>query len=166
VDLVHEVSNQWESYIQPLGSLPFAFARLVVGVPQSWVDVNSMEDLDDAAISFRKKHGRRMRFATKYPRLTRKFFSRHGLIDYRIVESLGATEAAPANKTAEAICDLTSSGETLKNNELKMLQDGTIIESQASLFVSRVAKWDAAKKQTASILLEKMGLGASALETI
>ena len=165
-DLVRETSRRWENFIEPLARLPFARASLIVAVPKSWIDVNSMEDLDDAAISFRRKHGRRMRFATKYPRLVRHFFSTLSLIDYRLVESLGATESAPANQTAEAICDLTSSGETLKNNGLKMLTDGIIIESQAAVFASKAAQWDKAKVETAQALLAKMRLDATKLQSL
>lgn len=165
-DLVNETSGQWKNYVASLARLPFAKAKLAIGVPQSWVDVNSMEDLDDAAINFRKKHGRRMRFATKYPRIMREFFSNSGVIDYRIIESLGATEAAPANNMAEAICDLISTGKTLNLNGLKTLSDGTIFESQAALFFSHQAKWDKAKLQTAKALLKKMKIDEKTLKTL
>ncbi len=163
-DLVRETSPTWEKTISPITRLPFARARLAVAVPQSWIDVNHMEDLDDAAINFRQKHKRRMRFATKYPHLTRAFFSRHGLIDYRLIESLGATEAAPINHVAEAITDLVSTGATLKANGLKQIEDGSIIESQAALFVSRRAAWDDAMRQTAQLLFKEIKLDPNLLQ--
>ena len=162
-DLVAEISTQWADSIQQLIRLPFAEARLVVAVPQSWIDVNHMEDLDDVVINFRKTHGRRMRFATKYPHLTRAFFSARGLIDYRLIESLGATEAAPANHVAEAICDIAASGRTIKANGLKIIQDGVILKSQACLFASRRARWRPAHRQSASALFQKMKLDKNLL---
>ena len=157
-DLIYETSSDWQDRVDILTHLPFAYARLVVAVPQSWIDVDSMEDLEDVVIDFRKNHGRRMRFATKYPHLTRDFFSKHMMVDYRLIESLGATEAAPSLNLAEAICDLTSSGSTLKANGLKTIQDGIIIKSQAVLCGTKIADWDNNIKQTARILLKKMNL--------
>ena len=93
--------------------LGFGFANVVVAVPQAWIDVRTMADVDDVATAFRHNHDRKMRVATKYVNLTREFFSAHGVIDYRIVESSGATEGAPAAGTAEMIVDITTSGATL-----------------------------------------------------
>ncbi len=98
-------------------------------------------------------HGRRLRVATKYMNLTRRFFARHGVAGYRIVESVGATEATPAAGTAELIVDITTTGTTLRANHLKVLEDGLILKSQAHLFASRAAAWDAgAAKLRAAIL--------------
>ncbi len=164
-DLVRETSSNWQQALQQLTRFSFAQAQLHVGVPQSWIDVNHMEDLDDAAINFRRRHKRRMRFATKYPHLTRDFFSRHGLIDYRLIESLGATEAAPVNHVAEAIIDLVSTGGTLKANGLKKLDDGLIIESRAALFASRRAHWQQDTKSTCAALFTKMKLAEIKLDS-
>ena len=163
-DLVRETSSNWEQYISQLTRFPFAQAQLSVAVPQSWIDINHMEDLDDAAINFRRRHKRRMRFATKYPHLTRAFFSRHSLIDYRLIESLGATEAAPINHVAEAITDLVSTGATLKANGLKKIDDGLIFESQAALFASHRATWDDDMLPTAQSLFKVMKLDPTLLE--
>ena len=114
---------------------------MIVAVPQAWIDVHSMADLDDVATAFRIKHDRKMRVATKYLNLTRGFFSKHGITDYRIVESAGATEAAPATGTAELIVDITSTGSTLAANGLKIVEDGVILRSQANLVASRGADW-------------------------
>ena len=110
----------------------------MVAVPEVWHDVATMADLDDVAADFRQRHGRRLRIATKYWRLTQQFFSRqHGIQVYRIVESLGATEGAPAAGLADVIVDITSTGATLKANRLKILDDGVILKSQACLVSSR-----------------------------
>ena len=107
--------------MQPLG---FGFANVVVAVPRAWIDVSTMADLDDVCTAFHARHHRRLRVATKYLSLTRAFFAEHGIGDYRIVESLGATEGAPAAGTAEAIVDITTTGTTLAANDLKVLDDG------------------------------------------
>ncbi|MDD9910455.1 MAG: ATP phosphoribosyltransferase [Ahrensia sp.] len=122
--------------------LGFGGADVVVAVPQSWIDVSTMADLDDVAASFRARYGRRLRVATKYWQLTQTWFGEHGIGVYRIVESLGATEGAPAAGTADAIVDITSTGSTIRANHLKILDDGIILRSQANLIVSQTAPWD------------------------
>lgn len=117
--------------------LSFGGARLVVAVPAAWLDVATMADLGDVARGFYRAHGRRLRVATKYERLTRAFFARAGLADYLIVPSAGATEAAPAAGLADLIVDITTTGATLASNHLKVIGDGQILASQAGLFVSR-----------------------------
>ena len=101
-----------------------------------------MDDLDDVAADFRPRHGRRLTVATKYVNLTRRFFAGHGIADYRIVESLGATEGAPASGAADLIVDITTTGATLRANGLKMLADGVILQSEAHLVASLTAPWD------------------------
>jgi ATP phosphoribosyltransferase len=100
-----------------------------------------MSDLEEMALSFRRVHGRRVRVATKYMNLTRRFFAHKGVTGYRIVESLGATEGAPAAHLAELIVDITTTGATLRANGLKVLEDGLILKSQANLVASRLAPW-------------------------
>jgi ATP phosphoribosyltransferase len=139
-----------------LDGLGFGFANVVVAVPQAWIDVRSMADLDDVATAFRMKHDRRMRVATKYINLTRGFFARHGIIDYRIVESSGATEGAPAAGTAELIVDITTTGTTLAANALKVIDDGTILRSQANLVAARGADWSAGARETARLVLDRI----------
>jgi ATP phosphoribosyltransferase len=118
--------------------LGFGHADVVVAVPEAWLDVDTMADLDDVAADFRQRHGRRLRIATKYWRLTQQFFSqKHGIQVYRIVESLGATEGAPASGLADVVVDITSTGSTLRANHLKILSDGVILRSQACLVASR-----------------------------
>ncbi|MGE4253537.1 MAG: ATP phosphoribosyltransferase [Parvibaculaceae bacterium] len=116
--------------------LGFGPANVVVAVPEAWLDVASMSDLDEVSEGFYARHGRRLRVATKYTKLTRRFFAEKGVTGYRIVESLGATEGAPAAGTAEIIVDITTTGSTLAANHLKILDDGTILKSQAVLAVT------------------------------
>ena len=140
-DLIRETIRDADAkvvFIEPLG---FGNANVVVAVPQAWIDVHDMSDLDDVATAFRMKHDRKMRVATKYINLTRAFFSSHGITDYRIVDSSGATEAAPATGTAELIVDITTTGATLTANALKVVEDGTMLRSQANLIAARGAEW-------------------------
>lgn len=137
-DLVRENLAEWETRAEILARLGFGEADVVVAVPDIWLDVDTMADLDDVAADFRQRHGRRLRIATKYWRLTQQFFSgKHGIQVYRIVESLGATEGAPAAGSADIIVDITSSGSTLRANHLKVLSDGVILRSQACLVASK-----------------------------
>lgn len=132
-DLLRETLRPEDDRVDVLERLGFGFANVVVAVPECWLDVARMSDLDEVSESFYKRHGRRLRVATKYLNLTRRFFSAKGVTGYRIVESLGATEGAPAAGTAEAIVDITTTGSTLAANHLKVLDDGVILESQAVL---------------------------------
>jgi ATP phosphoribosyltransferase len=155
-DLVREMIPQSDRRVVLITGLGFGFANVVVAVPQAWIDVRSMADLDDVATAFRLKHERKMRLATKYANLTRAFFAEHGLVDYRIVESSGATEGAPAAGTAELIVDITTTGATLAANGLKVIDDGVILRSQANLVAARTAAWDAAKREAARRLLDRI----------
>ena len=132
-DLVREMIRDADRIVVFIEQLGFGFANVVVAVPQAWIDVRTMADLDDVATAFRLKHERKMRLATKYANLTRGFFAEHGVVDYRIVESSGATEGAPAAGTAEMIVDITTTGSTLAANGLKVIDDGVILRSQANL---------------------------------
>jgi ATP phosphoribosyltransferase len=138
-DLIREQIADADERVNIALPLGFGHADVVVAVPECWLDVETMLDLEDAAALFSAEHGRRMRIATKYMRLTRQFFARAGVVSYRTVESLGATEGAPAAGTAEAIVDITSTGATLRANGLKVLADGVILRSQANFVVSRAA---------------------------
>jgi ATP phosphoribosyltransferase len=137
-DLLRETLAEWEVRAEIVARLGFGHADVVVAVPEIWLDVDTMADLDDVAADFRQRHGRRLRIATKYWRLTQQFFSgKHGIQVYRIVESLGATEGAPAAGTADVVVDITTTGSTLRANHLKVLSDGVILRSQACLVASR-----------------------------
>jgi ATP phosphoribosyltransferase len=126
------------AFVKPCG---FGHADVVVAVPACWIDVRRMSDLEEMALTFQRVHGRRIRVATKYMNLTRRFFSHHGVSGYRIVESLGATEGAPAAHMAELIVDITTTGATLRANDLRILNDGVILKSQANFVSSKAAPW-------------------------
>ena len=161
-DLVREMIPDADSKVVLIEGLGFGFANVVVAVPQAWIDVRTMADLDDVGTSFRHTHGRKMRVATKYINLTRDFFSRHGIVDYRIVESSGATEGAPAAGSAELIVDITTSGATLAANGLKVVEDGIILRSQANLVAARGATWGEAERETARVILDRIAAQARA----
>jgi ATP phosphoribosyltransferase len=155
-DLVREMIPDADSKVVLIEGLGFGFATVVVAVPQAWIDVRSMADVDDVGTSFRHAHGRKMRVVTKYINLTREFFSAHGIVDYRIVESAGATEGAPAAGTAELIVDITTTGATLAANGLKIVEDGIILRSQANLVAARTATWGASERETARVILDRI----------
>ncbi len=142
-DLLRETWTDWNERAAILVRLGFGRADVVVAVPEIWLDVESMADLDDVAADFRARHGRRMTIATKYWRLTQQFFSgKHGIQVYRIVESLGATEGAPAAGSADLVVDITTTGATLRANHLKILADGVILRSEACLIASAKPRSD------------------------
>jgi ATP phosphoribosyltransferase len=155
-DLVREMIPDVDREVVFIDQLGFGFANVAVAVPQAWIDVRNMADLDDVATAFRLKHERKMRLATKYANLTRAFFADHGVVDYRIVESSGATEGAPAAGTAELIVDITTTGATLAANGLKVIEDGIILRSQANLVAARGSSWDAVRRETARLLLDRI----------
>jgi ATP phosphoribosyltransferase len=161
-DLVREMIPDADRRVVLIDGLGFGFANVVVAVPQAWIDVRSMADLDDVATAFRLRHDRKMRVATKYLNLTRGFFSEHGVVDYRIVESSGATEGAPAAGSAELIVDITTTGATLAANGLKVVEDGVILRSQANLVAARSATWGEAERETARRILDRIAAQARA----
>lgn len=152
-DLARETIPAADDVIEFLLPLGFGHADVVVAVPEAWIDVNTMADLDDVAAEYRARYGRRLRVATKYWQLTQNWFGQHGIGVYRIVESLGATEGAPAAGSADAIVDITSTGSTIRANNLKILDDGVILKSEANLIKSKTAGWDAQSVETADGLL-------------
>lgn len=160
-DLVRDKLADWALQVAELAPLGFGHADLIIAVPAVWIDVETLDDLDAAAAAFRVKHGFRLRIATKYHRLVREFLTAQGVADYQLVDSQGATEGTVKNLTAEAIADITSTGETLRANHLKILADSVVHRSQATLFASRAADWQAARAPYAA-LLAKLGLQGSA----
>jgi ATP phosphoribosyltransferase len=155
-DLIREQIVDADKRVVLIEGLGFGFANVVVAVPQAWIDVRTMADIDDVATAFRHHHDRKMRVATKYINLTRDFFARHGVVDYRIVESSGATEGAPAAGTAEMIVDITTTGTTLAANALKIVDDGVILRSQANLVAARTAAWSAEQREAARVILDRI----------
>ena len=165
LDLVHENIADWQKKVHLVTELGFGYADVVVAVPQAWIDVVTMADLGDVAAEFRARHGHQLRIATKYLNTTRRFFAEHGIADYRNVESLGATEGAPAAGQAEAIVDITTTGSTLKANALKILADGVILKSQAHLVASKTAAWSDTARARARTILDRVASEARARRT-
>ncbi len=157
-DLVREKLANWDRRVAELALMGFGGADLIIAVPQAWVDVDTLDDLDAAAAAFRGQHGFRLRIATKYHRLVREFMRDHGVADYQLIDSQGATEGTVKNETAEAIADITSTGETLRANGLKILDDGLIHASQATLFRGRRAGWTDAQRQKLKALQLVLGI--------
>lgn len=156
-DLLRDKLADWQMQAQELTPMGFGHADLILAVPAVWIDVETIDDLDAAAAGFRAAHGFRLRIATKYHRLVRDYLTAQGVADYQLVDSQGATEGTVKNGTAEAIADITSSGETLRANHLKVLQDAVIHHSQATLYASLRADWAGLVPMRAA-LLAKLGL--------
>tara|TARA_R110002073_G_scaffold7506_11_gene42802 strand:+ start:3002 stop:3709 length:708 start_codon:yes stop_codon:yes gene_type:complete len=145
-DLVREHLADWKAQVEDLAPMGFGHADLIIAVPECWVDVQTLDDLDAAAAAFRADHGFRLRIATKYHRLVREHLRAQGVADYQLVDSQGATEGTIRNLTAEAVADITSTGETLRANHLKILDGEPVLRSQATLFVARNADWSGGTK--------------------
>lgn len=164
-DLVREEIADAENTVALLAPLGFGAANVIVAVPQAWIDVRYMSDLADIADGFRARHGRGLRVATKYVNTTRRFFAAHGVSDYRIVESSGATEGAPAAGSADLIVDITTTGATLAANALKIIEDGVILRSQANLVASLTAPWSQTAREAARIILSRIAAEEEARTT-
>jgi ATP phosphoribosyltransferase len=160
-DLIHETSETGPQSVAIARPLGFGNADVVVAVPDAWIDVTRMHDLADVASDFRSRHGRWLRIATKYITITRQYFARFGIAEYRIVESLGATEAAPASGVADIIVDITTTGSTLTANALRVLEDGVLLQSEACLIVSRTAKFSAKRKAQLTAVLTRLNAEVS-----
>ncbi len=158
-DLVEEQVGSGAE-VTELQRLGFGQADLIIAVPAVWIDVETVDDLDAAAAAFRAAHGFRLRIATKYHRLAREFLQAQGVADYQLVDSQGATEGTVKNGTAEAIADITSSGETLRANHLRILSDGLIHRSEAVLWASRVTEWSVQDKAAMERLAGLLGIGS------
>jgi ATP phosphoribosyltransferase len=159
-DLVREKIPLWADILTELAPLGFGHADLVIAVPKTWIDVDMLDDLDAACAQFRARHGFRLRIATKYHNLVREFLRSNGVADYQFVDSQGATEGTVKNLTAEAIADITSTGDTLNANHLKPLADGLIHASQAALFLSETAQKSAIETETLSGFLRGLNIPA------
>ena len=157
-DLVRDRLVDWQASVAELAQLGFGQADLIIAVPNAWIDVGNLDDLDAAAAAFRATHGFRLRIATKYHRLVRDFLTAQGVADYQLVDSQGATEGTVKNLTAEAIADITSSGATLRDNHLKVLGGSLIHQSQAVLYAANAADWHADNTATLAALSSRLGL--------
>ena len=160
-DLLREAAPELEGRMELLCPMGFGFADVVVAVSRAWIDVSGMADLDDVCAHYAHTHRRRLRVATKYASLTRGFFAQAGIADYRIVPSAGATEGAPTAGTAEVIVDITTTGATLRDNGLKILEDGVILKSQAQLAASLSADWEAGPRAACGDFLARLKRGDS-----
>ena len=149
-DLVFEKILDWQKWVVELQQLGFGNADLVIGVPQFWIDVNHLDDLDEVAYFFRKKYSRCLRIATKYQNITREFLIDKQITNFEIVESQGATEGAIVNGIADVVVDITSTGETLKQNKLKTIEDGILLKSFAAIFMNK--RWF--KKNKSDLVLK------------
>ena len=136
-DLLRESEVNTQKKINVIKKYEFGKANLVVAIPDPWIDVQTVADLEEIAFEFRDKKKKRLRVATKYPNLTREFLFSKGVTQFQTVESLGATEAYPFTGSANLITDISSTGETIKSNNLRILKDGQILKSQACIFVSK-----------------------------
>ena len=137
LDLLKESSVNLQKKIEIKKKLDFGVADVVVAIPNDWIDVQTIADLEEVSFDFRDKKNTRLRVATKYPNLTNNFLVSKGITQYRLVPSLGATETYPFIGSSEIITDITSTGKTLKDNNLRVLKDGCILSSQACLLFSK-----------------------------
>jgi len=161
-DLIRERGDGIDARVMLLRALGFGRADVVVAAPKSWIDVDAMADVEEVAAAYLARTGRRLRVATKYLVLTRAFFARHGVADYRIVESGGATEGAPAAGAAELVVDITTTGATLAANNLKVVSDGVILKSEAQLAAGLKAPWTREQVETVRFFLRTVEARARA----
>ena len=138
-DLLKESEVNVQKKINVVKKYNFGKATLVVAIPDPWIDVQTVADLEEIAFEFKDKKKKRLRVATKYPNLTREFLFSKGVTQFKLVSSLGATEAYPFTGSSEIITDITSTGETLRANNLRILKDGEILKSEACMMISRSA---------------------------
>jgi ATP phosphoribosyltransferase len=157
-DLIRDRLADWDMQVAELAPMGFGHADLIIAVPAAWIDVDTLDDLDAVAAAFRAVHGHRLRIATKYHRLVRDFLASQGVADYQLVDSLGATEGTVKNLTADAIADITSTGETLRANHLKILSDGLVHRSEATLYAARAADWTPAARAALEVLARRTGI--------
>jgi ATP phosphoribosyltransferase len=155
-DLLKESLPGIQKNIQIFSRLNFGFANLIVAVPNAWIDVQTIADLEEISFEFKDKNIGKLRVATKYPNLTNDFLSSKGLTQYKIINSLGSTEIYPFTDQSEIITDITSSGATLKANNLRVLKDGNILRSSACIMISKKTLTDKGKKKIILNLLNKI----------
>ena len=155
-DLLKESLPGIQKNIQVFSRLNFGFANLIVAVPNAWIDVQTIADLEEISFEFKDKNTGKLRIATKYPNLTNEFLLSKGLTQYKIVNSLGSTEMYPFTNQSEIITDITSTGATLKANKLRILKDGDILKSSACILVSKKSLRNKYKKEVIKKLLNKI----------
>ena len=137
LDLLNESPINLKKKIEVKKKLNFGMANLVIAIPDNWIDVQTVADLEEVSFDFRDKKNTRLRVATKYPNLTNNFLVSKGVTQYKLVPSLGATETYPFIGSSEIITDISSTGKTLKDKNLRILKDGLILKSQAGVLFSK-----------------------------
>ena len=151
-DLLKESEINIQNKINVVKKYGFGKATLVVAIPDPWIDVQTVADLEEIAFEFKDKKKKRLRVATKYPNLTREFLFSKGVTQFKLVSSLGATEAYPFTGSSEIVTDITSTGETLRANNLRILKDGEILKSEACMMISKSASKNSALKKIVKLL--------------
>ena len=155
LDLLNESTVNLQKRVEVKKKLDFGKANLVVAIPDDWIDVQTVADLEEVSFYFRDKKNSRLRVATKYPNLTNKFFATKGVTQYKLISSLGATETYPFTGSSEIITDITSTGSTLKANNLRVLKDGFILQSYACVLASKKSLSNKNKKKIINLFLGK-----------
>ena len=163
IDLIEESKTSASKEVVLLSKLGFGKANVVIAVPNSWIDVENIKDLSEVASEFRSYNNRRMRVATKFTNITRNFFSKNGISNYRLVDSAGATEGSPAAGTSEIIVDITETGQTIEANSLKILKDGIMLESQSCIFSTVGDIWNEVDLKSAEKFLRIISARSEAL---
>jgi ATP phosphoribosyltransferase len=151
-DLLKESEINIQNKINVSKKYNFGKATLVVAIPDEWIDVQTIADLEEIAFEFKDKKKKRLRVGTKYPNLTREFLFSKGVTQFKLVDSLGATETYPFTGSAEIITDITSTGETLRANNLRILKDGEILKSEACMMTSKSSSKDKSLKSLIKLL--------------
>jgi ATP phosphoribosyltransferase len=151
-DLLKESEINIQNKISVTKKYNFGKATLVVAIPDEWIDVQTIADLEEIAFEFKDKKKKRLRVGTKYPNLTREFLFSKGVTQFKLVDSLGATETYPFTGSAEIITDITSTGETLRANNLRILKDGEILKSEACMIVSKSSSKNEPLKRLVKLL--------------
>ena len=151
-DLLKESEVNTQNKINVVKKYGFGKATLVVAIPDAWIDVQTIADLEEIAFEFKDKKKKRLRVATKYPNLTREFLFSKGVTQFKLVSSLGATESYPFTGSSEIITDIVSTGETLRANNLRVLKDGKILKSEACIMISKLASKNKLVKKIVKLL--------------
>ena len=152
LDLLRESEMNIQNNILVEKKFNYGKANLVLAIPDLWIDTQTLLDLDEVAFDFKKKKKRLLRVSSKYPNLTRTFLYSKGVTQFQLVQSLGSTEISPFTGTAEIISDITSTGATLKANNLRILKDGLILTSQAALMKSKLSNKKSGIKKIINLL--------------
>ena len=151
-DLLKESELNVQKKIIINKKLDYGNATLVVAVPDEWIDVQTLADLEEISFDFKDNKKSRLRVATKYPNLTKEFLFSKGVTQFKLVPSLGATEVYPFTGSSEILTDITSTGETLKANNLRILKDGNILKSTAILMSNKKSSNEIGLKKILNLL--------------